>query len=127
MKELKMYNVIFYEDKNGYSELNEELIRIAKGASTNKDLRIQHKQITYCIELLKNQGTRLPINIAKHIDDDIWELRPGNNRVLYFYFENNTFVLLHMFKKQTQKTPPSEIEKAKKERNDFTIRNRGIN
>ena len=74
MKELKMYNVIFYEDKNGYSELNEELIRIAKGASANKDLRIQHKQITYCIELLKNQGTRLPINIAKHIDDDIWEL-----------------------------------------------------
>jgi phage-related protein len=28
------------------------------------------------------------------------ELRPGFNRVLYFYFENNTFVLLHMFRKK---------------------------
>lgn len=122
-----MYNIIFYEDKNGYSELYEELMKIAKGAEKNKDLRIQHKQITYCVELLREQGTRLPVNIAKHLQDGIWELRPGNNRVLYFYFENNTFVLLHMFRKQTQKTPISEIEKAKKERNDFVIRNRGIN
>lgn len=122
-----MYNIIFYEDKNGYSELYEELMKIAKGAENNKDLRIQLKQITYCIELLKNQGTKLPINIAKHISEDIWELRPGNNRMLYFYFENNTFVLLHMFRKQTQKTPTSEIEKAKKERNDFIIRNRRTN
>lgn len=122
-----MYNIIFYEDKNGYSELYEELMKIAKGAEKNKDLRIQLKQITYCIELLKNQGTKLPINIAKHISEDIWELRPGNNRVLYFYFESNTFVLLHMFRKQTQKTPTSEIEKAKKERNDFIIRNRRTN
>lgn len=122
-----MYNIIFYEDKNGYSELYEELMKIAKGAKNNKNLRIQLKQITYCIELLKNQGTKLPINIAKHISEDIWELRPGNNRVLYFYFESNTFVLLHMFRKQTQKTPTSEIEKAKKERNDFIIRNRRTN
>lgn len=122
-----MYNIIFYEDKNGYSELYEELMKIAKGTENNKDLRIQLKQITYCIELLKNQGTKLPINIAKHISEDIWELRPGNNRVLYFYFESNTFVLLHMFRKQTQKTPTSEIEKAKKERNDFIIRNRRTN
>ena len=120
-----MYKIIFYEDKNGHSELYEELMRIAKGAGRNKDLRIQYKQITYCVELLKNQGTNLPTNIAKHIQDDIWELRPGNNRVLYFYFENNTFVLLHMFRKQTQKTPILEIEKAKKERNDFVMRNRG--
>ena len=122
-----MYNIIFYEDKNGYSELYEELMKIAKGAENNKNLRIQLKQITYCIELLKNQGTKLPINIAKHISEDIWELRPGNNRMLYFYFESNTFVLLHMFRKQTQKTPTSEIEKAKKERNDFIIRNRRTN
>ena len=120
-----MYKIIFYENKNGHSELYEELMRIAKGAGRNKDLRIQYKQITYCVELLKNQGTNLPTNIAKHIQDDIWELRPGNNRVLYFYFENNTFVLLHMFRKQTQKTPILEIEKAKKERNDFVMRNRG--
>ena len=50
-------------------------------------------------------------NITKHLESEIWELRPGFNRVLYFYFENNTFVLLHMFRKKTQKTPKSEIKK----------------
>ena len=55
-------------------------------------------------------------NITKHLEDEIWELRPGFNRVLYFYFENNTFVLLHIFRK---KTPKSEIEKAHKECNDY--------
>lgn len=39
-------------------------------------------------------------NITKHLDGEIRELRPGFNRVLYFYFENNTFVLLPMFRKK---------------------------
>ena len=42
-------------------------------------------------------------NITKHLEGEIWELRPGFNRVLYFYFENNTFVLLNMFRHQNQK------------------------
>ena len=107
-----MYNIVFYEDKDGFSELNDELMKLAKKADSSKDARIQFKQITLYIELLKNQGTKMSPNITKHLEDEIWELRPGFNRVLYFYFENNTFVLLHMFRKKTQKTPKSEIEKA---------------
>ena len=53
---------------------------------------------------------------------DIWELRPGNNRVLFFYHKDDTYVLLHLFRKRTQKTPRSEIEKAKRERNDWLTR-----
>ena len=120
-----MYNIVFYEDKNGFSELNDELMELAKKADSNKDARIQFKQITLYIELLKNQGTKMSPNITKHLEGEIWELRPGFNRVLYFYFENNTFVLLHMFRKKTQKTPKSEIEKAQKECNDYKIRNGG--
>ena len=41
---------------------------------------------------------------------------------LYFFFKNNTFILLHHFRKKTQKTPRSEIEKAKTERADFLSR-----
>ena len=55
-------------------------------------------------------------------DDGIWELRPGFNRVLYFYYKDDTFVLLHQFRKQTRKTPRQEIEKAKRERNDWIER-----
>lgn len=120
-----MYEIIFYADNDGYSELYEELQNLAEQSLTNKDCRIQLKQITLYIELLKNQGTHLPSNIAKHIIYDVWELKPGKNRVLYFYFKDNMFVLLHMFRKKTQKTPKSEIEKALKEMNNYIERNGG--
>ena len=57
-----------------------------------------------------------------HLEEDIWELRPGNNRVLYFYHRDDTYVLLHQFRKKTQKTPRREIEKAKSERDDWIAR-----
>lgn len=85
-----MYNIEFYEDSNGRSELWEFLESLRVKAATNKDARIQYKQISLYIQLLEDNGTRLNENITKHLDDDIWELRPGNNRVLYFYFQNDT-------------------------------------
>ena len=120
-----MYDIVFYEDKNGYSELFESMLELSKNAETNKDSRIQFKQLNLYIELLKVQGTRLSAKITKHLEDDIWELRPGNNRVLYFFFKNNVFVLLHMFRKKTRKTPKSEIENAKNERNEYISRHEG--
>jgi phage-related protein len=122
-----MYNILFYENKNGYSELYNELIELSKKSVNDKNSRIQLKQITLYIELLKNNGTNLSSNITKHLVDDIWELRPGNNRVLYFYLKNNDFILLHMFRKKTNKTPKYEIERAIKERNDYISRNGGKN
>ena len=117
-----MYNIEFQEDSNGRSELWEFLESLRVKAATNKDARIQYKQISLYIQLLEDNGTRLNENITKHLDDDIWELRPGNNRVLYFYFQNDTFVLLHQFRKKTQKTPKREIERAKAERDDCLAR-----
>ncbi len=120
-----MFNVLFYEDKNGRSELDDQLMELARKSNSNKNARIQFKQIMLYVELLRKNGTGLPTKIAKHLVDDIWELRPGDNRVLYFYYKNNTFVLLHMFRKRTQKTPKAEIEKAKREIMDFKFRTRG--
>ena len=48
----------------------------------------------------------------------------GKNRVFYFFVKNDTFVLLHHFRKKSQKTPRREIEKAKSERNDYLNRNK---
>ena len=104
-----MYNIEFYEDSNGKSELWEFLESLRIKAATNKDARIQYKQISWYIQLLEDNGTRLNENITKHIDDDIWELRPGNNRVLYFYFKNDTFVLLHQFRKKHKRLPNAKL------------------
>ena len=117
-----MYTVEFYENAKGESDVWDFLEELRIKAETNKDARIQYKQISFYIQLLQDNGTRLPDNITKHIDDGIWELRPGSNRVLYFFFKNNTFILLHHFRKKTQKTPRPEIEKAKTERADFLSR-----
>ena len=72
-------------------------------------MHASNKQISLYIQLLEDNGTRLNENITKHIDDDIWELRPGNNRVLYFYFKNDTFVLLHQFRKKHKRLPNAKL------------------
>ena len=117
-----MYNVEFYETQDGKSQIWEFLEELRIKAATSKEARIQHKQASLYIELLQQNGTRLNENITKHLEDGIWELRPGNNRVFYFFFQDNTFVLLHQFRKKTQKTPKREIEKAKRERDDYLFR-----
>ena len=117
-----MFNVEFYETQDGKSQIWEFLEELRIKAATSKDARIQHKQASLYIELLQQNGTRLNENITKHLEDGIWELRPGNNRVFYFFFQDNTFVLLHQFRKKTQKTPKREIEKAKRERDDYLFR-----
>ena len=79
-----MFNIEFYSAADGSSELCDFLDNLQQKSSKNKDARIQHKQILMYIQLLADHGTRLGENITKHLEDDIWELRPGNNRVLYF-------------------------------------------
>ena len=116
------YNIVFYEKPNGESELWNFLEKLRKKAATSKDARIQYKQASLYIELLQNNGTRLPDTVTKHIEENIWELRPGNNRIFYFFCDKNDFVLLHSFRKKTQKTPRREIEKAKSERDDYLSR-----
>lgn len=104
-----MYNIEFYEDSNGRSALWEFLESLRVKAATNKDARIQYKQISLYIQLLEDNGTRLNENITKHLDDDIWELRPGNNRVLYFYFQNDTFVLCINSARKLKKLPSAKL------------------
>ena len=117
-----MFQIDFYRTVRGECYIEDFLEDLEKRADTNKDARIQYKQVVQYIQFLEDYGTKLGENVTKHLDGDIWELRPGNNRVLFFYFKDNTFVLLHHFRKKTQKTPRREIERAKAERNDWISR-----
>lgn len=117
-----MYTIAFYETADGVSEIWNFLEELRLKSAKSKDARIQLKQISLYIQLLQENGTRLSENITKHLEENIWELRPGNNRVFYFYYKDDTFVLLHQFRKKTQKTPRRELEKAKSERDDWLTR-----
>ena len=117
-----MYNIEFYQTSSGYSDVYEFLEDLRVKAHSSKDSRIQYKQVARYIQLLEDNGTNLPIDIVKYLGDDIWELRPGFNRVFFFYYDHGTYVLLHHFRKKTQKTPQREINQAISEMNDYISR-----
>lgn len=106
-----MYRIELYEDKNGYSEINEYFEKLQK--SKSKDDRIKANKIDMYLRLLAKYGLSLKEPYIKHIDDEIWELRPLRDRLLFAYYNVDTFIVLNYFVKQTKKTPKREIEKAK--------------
>lgn len=63
---------------------------------------------------------------SKHLDDGIFELRgkvgSDISRVLYFFYYGGKIVLTNGFIKKSQKTPTSEIEKAKNYRKNYIER-----
>ena len=114
-----MYQIEFYEKRNGVSDVWDFLEDLREKSATNKDARIQYEQIVFYLDLLAHNGTNLPSKITKHLEDDIWELRPGNNRIFYFYYADGQYVLLHHFRKKSMKTPPRELARAKEARTDY--------
>ena len=75
----------------------------------------EQEKIQYGLLLLKNQD-RLPKKFVKLIREGIYELRTEVNSnivsVFFIYDEGRIVVLFNGFKKKTQKTQNSEIEKA---------------
>jgi len=74
-------------------------------------------------KLLEKHGTRIGEPVVKHVVGDIWELRPVVHRILFFYWKDNKFILLHHFIKKTNKTPPKEIKQAERNMKDYKERN----
>jgi len=117
-----MYKVKFYRDKNGESDIVNFLDALKVRAETSKTDRINRNKILAYIGALEQFGTRIGEPIVKHIDGDIWEIRPLANRIFFFYWKDNSFVLLHHFTKKTNKTPQREIEQARSKMKDYIER-----
>lgn len=117
-----MFKVIFYKDKGGNEPIKDFLLDLSKKAQGSKNDRIQFNKISAYVRALQTYGTRVGKPTVKHIDGDLWELRPLENRIFFFYWRDNTFVLLHHFIKKSQKTPTKEIEQARANLKDFLER-----
>ena len=107
-----MYQIYFYKDRRGNEPVKEYLNDLAK--HKDRDSRIKLTKIRDYIKILSEYGTRAGEPYIKHLDGDIWELRPISDRILFAAWTGESFVLLHCFAKKTQKTPPREIDKAKR-------------
>lgn len=121
-----MFEVEFYFDKHGKSEVLDFLDSLNQKSETSKTDRINREKILTYIGALQKYGTRIGKPYVKHIEHELWELRPLRNRIFFFYWKDNKFVLLHHFVKKTQKTPQKEIEKAKSNLKDFLERNDNV-
>ena len=118
-----MFDVKYYEDKNGKSDIRDYIEDLERKAATSKDARVNFRIYQRYLDDLTEKGTKIGAPTVKHINGDIWELRPKNNRIFFFYWKDNKFVLLHYFIKKTKKTPPREIIKAQNKLKDFIERN----
>ena len=117
-----MHAIYFYKDKQGNQPVLDYMRKLAR--HDNKDSRIKLNKLNDYIELLSQHGTRAGQPYIKHLDAEIWELRPLRDRILFVAWLDGSFVLLHHFVKKTQKTPRREIEKAKRELQD--LKERGL-
>lgn len=117
-----MHKVYFYKDSNGKEPVLEYLRELI--AANDKNSRIKARKINDYIQALAKYGFQLREPYIKHLDGDIWELRPLRDRILFVAWQNDSFVLLHQFMKKTQKTPLREVEKAKRELAD--LKERGV-
>lgn len=117
-----MHKIVFYRNRKGYEPVLDFIRKLAE--KKDKDSRINFNKINDYIEALSVYGTDAGEPYIKHLDDEIWELRPIRNRILFAAWYQDSFILLHPFLKTTQKTPKREIEKAKRELAD--IRERGV-
>ena len=107
------YKVYFYKNSNGEQPVLEYLKKLK--AQNTKSIRLNLNKIQDYIQVLATMGKSAGLPYIKHIEDEIWELRPLKNRIFFVSFTKGRFVLLHHFLKSTQKTPKKEIEKSKKE------------
>ena len=117
-----MHQIIFYVDRRGKSPLLDYIAELE--ASKSKDSRIRLTKIREYVKALSINVTFLPETYVKHLDGEIWELRPISDRILFAGWVEGSFVLLHSFVKKTQKTPKREIEQAKRELADFKERSK---
>ena len=95
--------------ENIYYFINERGDNFVKEFIDNLSIKEQAKIFAY-IQELKNQGHNLRRPLADYLGNGIYELRPKNNRIFYFFFLVNNAVLIHAIKKKTNKIPNRDKE-----------------
>jgi len=112
-----MFHLVFYETEDGKSPVEEFMIGLEN--------RMRTKAI-HELMLLREKGNKLKEPFSKAMGEGIFELRvqQGNDtaRIFYFFFIESKIILTNGFVKKTQKTPPEELDRAKRYKTDYERR-----
>jgi phage-related protein len=109
---VELNQIYYYMNSNGVMPVREYIDDLA--THTDKHSRINYHKILEYIDALEENGFALMEPQIKHIEGDIWELRPIRNRIFFAAWAEDGFVLLHHFIKKTRKTPQRETDIAKR-------------
>lgn len=118
-----MFQIDFYEDRNGYSEIEEYLKKLDD--SNQRDDKKVLKKIINQLDMLALLGNQLHEPQAKFLKGyrhPIMELRPMPERIFYASWNKDRFVLLHHYTKKQNKTSKKEVEKALNNLDDWLER-----
>ena len=115
------FEILFYESIDGETPVEDFLDSL--------DDKMRAKVIGR-LEILEEKGNALREPLSKSLGDEIFELRVqqanSKARILYFFYYGAEIILTNGFIKKTSKTPKSEIETAKKRREDYLERKKGV-
>ena len=78
-----MHRVYFYRDQNGDRPVYDYVLELA--SKKDKDSRIKFNKIQDYIKALKVYGLQLKEPYIKHLDGEIWELRPLRDRFFLWH------------------------------------------
>ena len=107
-----MFDILYYTDDSGNSPIEDYIKSLVE--KNDKDSRIKANKILDYLDFLAIHGKRAGEPYVKHLDGEIWELRPLRDRFLFATWDGETLLLLHHFIKETKKTPQREIRQAKR-------------
>ncbi|MCI0529522.1 MAG: type II toxin-antitoxin system RelE/ParE family toxin [Nitrospira sp.] len=79
----------------------------------------ERAEVGAILEDLKDHGLAAPLVSMRQIQGKLWEVRISRTRIFYVMLGSNTMVLLHAYKKQSQKAPRHEIETALRRMRDL--------
>ncbi|MBN6065351.1 type II toxin-antitoxin system RelE/ParE family toxin [Aggregatibacter actinomycetemcomitans] len=95
-----MYDILFYRDSKGHEPVKEYILSLVNHET--KDNRIKLNKIRDYMKILSEFGTRVGEPYVKHLVDELWELRPARDRILFAAVVGGRFVLLHQFRHSRQ-------------------------
>jgi len=115
----KKWEIIYYISPSGDNPVSNFLDTL-EHSSQSKILRVLHNIQEYGLD------SAIP-HIRKLTGTPLWEIRilgKQNIRVIYVVPVRFSVLVLHGFKKKTQKTPVKELEIASRRYNEYVLRNK---
>ncbi len=114
---MNKFQIEFYQTENGKCPVEDFLLNI------DKKMRAKLLGI---MGILEDKGTLLREPYSKYLGDGIFEIRgiigTDISRVLYFFYHGGKIIFTNGFLKKGQKTPTTEMIKAKRYRKDYLER-----